>query len=221
MTMSSGSAKEAWAPDWTVEQYGSGVKGLVFDCDGTLVNSMPMWAENWRRTCKDFGIDFSEDRFYELAGKTLDDTLTVLASEQHVEVDHAEFFRAKDKIVEDLIEYVEEIKPVCDIARHHHNRIPMAVVSSGPRGMVMRLLEQCHLAHLFSVIICAEDVTEHKPHPQPFLRAAHLLNLPPAALRAFEDADAGCESARAAGMPTVDVRLLPSYPLRSSPAPRS
>eukprot|EP00961_Rhodomonas_salina_P078571 1056514-Rhodomonas_salina.1 len=44
VTMSSGSAKEAWAPDWTVEQYGSGVKGLVFDCDGTLVNSMPMWA---------------------------------------------------------------------------------------------------------------------------------------------------------------------------------
>jgi hypothetical protein len=58
------------------------IEGLLFDCDGTLVNSMPVWANNWVETCREFGLELDEERFYQLAGLTIEETLAVLCQEQ-------------------------------------------------------------------------------------------------------------------------------------------
>jgi HAD superfamily hydrolase (TIGR01509 family) len=188
------------------------IQGLLFDCDGTLVNSMPMWADNWVQTCAEFGLELDEQRFFQLAGLTIEETLDRLCKEQGVEVDANKFFKRKDELAAESVKLVKEIYPVAQVARKGSGKYKMAVVSSGPRAMVQQFLRQTNLSHLFQVLVCAEDVTRHKPHPEPFLLAAKLLDLPPEACRAYEDADAGCESVRAAGMSLVDVRLLDGHP---------
>ncbi|EKX43869.1 hypothetical protein GUITHDRAFT_110319 [Guillardia theta CCMP2712] len=187
----------------------SGVEALIFDCDGTLVDSMPMWCENWIKTCEHFGMKLTEEEFYSHAGKTVEETFKILCKEQAVDVDPDAFYRKKDDLASEMIPLVREIKPVCDIARANHGRIPMAVVSSGPRKMVAKFLSQCKLETLFAVLICAEDVERHKPHPDPFLTAARSLGIPPDKCRVYEDADAGVEAALSAGMSVVDVRKIP------------
>lgn len=194
------------------------IEGLLFDCDGTLVNSMPVWACNWVETCAEFGLDLDEARFYQLAGMTVEETLQQLCTEQGVQVDAEAFFARKDELAADAVKRVTEIYPVAQIAREAHGKFKMGVVSSGPRSMVEQFLEQTNLRHLFEVLVCAEDVTHHKPHPEPFLVAAERLNVQPSACRAYEDADAGIESVHRAGMSAVDVRRLPGHPLFVPPA---
>lgn len=192
------------------------IQALLFDCDGTLVDSMPMWANNWVETCAEFSIDLDEEGFFELAGLTIQDTLAHLCTEQGKTVDSAEFFRRKDELACDSVKLVTEIFPVAQAARDAHGVYKMAVVSSGPRAMVEQFLQQTELRQLFEVMVCAEDVVNHKPHPEPFLLAAQRLGVSPEACRAYEDADAGCESVRGAGMQLVDVRLLEGYPTKKS-----
>ena len=153
------------------------IKGLLFDCDGTLVDSMPMWANNWVQTCAEFGIDLDEARFFKLAGMTIEDTLKHLSQEQGKEVDEKEFFRRKDQLSRESIKLVREIYPVAQAARDGYGVYKMAVVSSGPRAMVEQFLQQTNLRHLFEVMVCAEDVMNHKPHPEPFLIAAQKLGV--------------------------------------------
>ena len=158
-------------------------------------------------------MKLTEEEFYSHAGKTVEETFKILCKEQAVDVDPDAFYRRKDDLSSEMIPLVREIKPVCDIARAHHGRIPMAVVSSGdltvppappgcppvplslsllpsplphphpgaagPRRMVAKFLSQCKLETLFAVLICAEDVERHKPHPDPFLTAARSLGIPP------------------------------------------
>ena len=94
------------------------------------------------------------------------------------------------------------------------------IVPSGTESHATLILCCCftNLRHLFEVLVCAEDVTHHKPHPEPFLVAAERLNVQPSACRAYEDADAGIESVHRAGMSAVDVRRLPGHPLFVPPA---
>lgn len=173
-----------------------------------------MWLENWKITCAHFNIAITDHDFHRHAGRPIEEMLRNLCKEQEIEVDPREFFAEKARRLAPLLPLVREIPPVASIARAAHGRIPIAIVSSGPTDMVRDLLRQCDLLHLFEggVLICAEDVTRHKPHPDPFLLAAERLGIPPARCRAYEDADAGLQSVRAAGMQLVDVRHLPGYP---------
>lgn len=196
------------------QEAGGAIQGLLFDCDGTLVNSMPMWADNWVETCSEFGLALDHERFYSLAGLTIEETLEALCREQGKQVNAEEFFARKDVLAAHSVELVTEISPVAQVARDGLGVYKMGVVSSGPRAMVEQFLQQTNLRHLFSVLVCAEDVAHHKPHPEPFLAAATLLGVPPENCRAYEDADAGCQAVRAAGMQLVDVRLLEGYPAK-------
>ena len=112
------------------------IDALLFDCDGTLVDSMPMWTANWRETVELFGLSWDDDDFlYKHAGKTIEETLKILCDAQGKQVDVDAFFVAKEENMATLFPHVKEITPVADIARREGKR-RMAVVSSGPRYMV-------------------------------------------------------------------------------------
>jgi len=188
------------------------IDALLFDCDGTLVDSMPMWTANWRETVELFGLSWDDEDFlYKHAGKTIEETLKILCDAQGKKVDADAFFAAKEENMATLFPHVKEIAPVADIARREGKR-RMAVVSSGPRYMVEALLKQADMHHLFEFFICADDVKEHKPSPVPYLEAAKKLGIPPSRCRVFEDADAGIAAGLSAGMQTVDVRIMAGYP---------
>ena len=184
-------------------------RGLIFDCDGTLVDSMPLHWRAWDTVVKRYGIKFSEKRHYALGGMPSRKILAMLKEEQRLDFDPAEVSHEKEKAYLPLMSEVDLIEPVVSIAREHRGRIPMAVATGGRTQYIRPLLERLDIAYWFSALVTSDDVANPKPAPDTYLKAAALLGMPAEECRAFEDTDLGMDSIRAAGMEAVDVREIP------------
>ena len=184
-------------------------RGLIFDCDGTLVDSMPLHWRAWETVCHRYGIEFSEKRHYAMGGIPSRKILAMLKEEQGLDFDPDEVSREKEVAYLPLMPEVELIEPVVAIAREHRGRIPMAVATGGRTQFIRPLLERLDIADWFSALVTSDDVANPKPAPDTYLKAAALLGIPAEECRAFEDTDLGMDSIRAAGMEAVDVREIP------------
>ena len=184
-------------------------RGLIFDCDGTLVDSMPLHWRAWDTVCKRHGIEFSEKRHYTMGGIPSRKILAMLKEEQCLDFDPLQVSNEKEEAYLPLMPEVELIEPVVAIAREHRGRIPMAVATGGRTQFIRPLLERLDIADWFSALVTSDDVANPKPAPDTYLKAAALLGVPAEECRAFEDTDLGMDSIRAAGMEAVDVREIP------------
>lgn len=183
-------------------------KGVIFDCDGTLVDSMPIHYLAWHRTMTEVGLRFEEDRFYALGGMPSDRIIALLSIEQNVPVDPERTAQRKEQAFLELIHLLERIEPVVDVARRLRGDKPISVASGGFREIVMRQLSQVHIAEWFDVIVAAEDTDRHKPEPDVFIETATRMRVPSEHCLVFEDSDLGIEAARRAGMQWIDVRTF-------------
>jgi beta-phosphoglucomutase family hydrolase len=183
-------------------------RALIFDCDGTLADSMPLHWRAWDAVCKRNGIELPEERFYKLGGVPSQKILATLKQEQGLAFDPAEISRQKEEAYLPLMAEVKLIEPVAAIAREHVGKLPMAVATGGRTKYIRPLLEGLGISDWFQAIVTSDDVKNHKPAPDTFLKAAALLGVPPEDCRAFEDTDLGMEAIRAAGMGAVDVRTI-------------
>jgi len=189
-------------------------KGLIFDCDGTLADTMPLHWRAWHMTTQRHGLHFPEDRFYSLGGVPSRDILKMLAEEQGRSLDHIAVAHEKEEAYLPLMEQIEPIHAVVEIARAHHGKIPMAVASGGTQKIICQVLEQLKIRHLFGAVVTSEMVKNQKPAPDIFLEAARLIGVDPKHCRAYEDTDLGLTAIRAAGMDAVDVRQWHKSPPR-------
>src|SRR5256886_12267474 len=183
-------------------------KGINFDCDGTLADTMPLHWRAWQAVANRHRLHFPEDRFYELGGVPTSDILKMLSQEQGVPIDHIAVAHEKEAEYLPLIEQVEPVNAVVAVAREHHGKIPMAVASGGTKQIITQVLEHLGIARLFQAIVTSEDVARQKPAPDIFLEAARRIRVPPRLCRAYEDTELGLQAIRAAGMQAVDVREL-------------
>ena len=183
-------------------------QGLIFDCDGTLADTMPLHWRVWRALASKHNFDFPEERFYEFGGVPTRDILKILGEEQGIPLDHMAIAREKEAGYLPLVAQVEPINSVVGIARENFGKIPMAVASGGSRRVIEQVLEHLAIRHLFAAVVTNEDVTRQKPAPDIFLEAARRLGVPPQCCRAYEDTDLGMQAIRAAGMEAVDVREM-------------
>ena len=183
-------------------------QALIFDCDGTLADTMPAHFHAWQRVLAPYGIPFPEERFYALAGMPTRELVRLLAADAGQTVDVAAVVRAKEDAFLVQIADVVPIAAVVDIARAGRGVTPMAVASGGQRRIVERTLAQIGVLEWFGAVVTAEDTTLHKPEPDLFLEAARRLGVPPSVCTVYEDADLGIEAARRAGMRWVDVRAM-------------
>lgn|SRR5690606_13120406 len=184
----------------------SDIRALIFDCDGTLTDSMPAHYVAWHTTLSRHGVVFDEDRFYALGGMPTDRIVAMLAREQGIPLDPLAVAQEKERDFLDALHLLEAIEPVTRIVREYHGRLKMAVASGGWRDVVRRQLEQVGLLAYFDTIVAAEDTERHKPEPDVFLEAARRLGVAPQHCLVYEDADLGIEAARRAGMRCIDVR---------------
>ncbi len=178
---------------------------FLFDCDGTIADSMPLHFEAWNAALANWGASLPLDLFYAWAGIPLVRTVELLNEKFGHAIPPAEVPAIKERKYYELL---PKLKPIPSVLEHVHaqyGKIPFAVVSGSPRESVMKTLECLGLSEFFPVIVGAEDYAQGKPHPEPFLLAARLLGVSPARCLVFEDADLGIESARAAGMHWVRV----------------
>ena len=184
-----------------------GCRGLIFDCDGTLVDSMPLHYRAWVAVLERYALEFSEARFYQWAGVPVAEIVRRLAGEQGRTVDAALIGAERDAYFHALPP--TELRPVArvvDIARRFHGKVPMAVATGSTRASAEASLRAIGVLDLFDTVIGAQETPRPKPAPDAFLVAAERIRVTPSACVAFEDGEAGLEAARAAGMHVVDVR---------------
>lgn len=184
------------------------IKGIIFDCDGTLADTMPLHWRAWQVITLKHKLHFPEDRFYSLGGVPSRDILKMLAEEQGVSIDHIAVAHEKENAYLPLMAEVKPIHVVVDIARANHGRIPMAVASGGTEIIINQVLEHLKIRHFFGAVVTSEMVTNQKPAPDIFLEAARRIGVEPRFCRAYEDTDLGMQAIRDAGMEAVDVRKM-------------
>lgn len=183
-------------------------RGLIFDFDGTLVDSMPLHWRAWDSVCQRHGIEFSEQRHNSLGGMPSRKILAMLKKEQGLDFDPAALSHEKEEAYLPLMGEVKLIEPVTAIAREHRGKIPMSIATGGRTQFIEPLLEQVGIADWFCAVVTSDDVVNPKPAPDTFLKAAALMGVPAEDCRAYEDTDLGLQSIHAAGMDAVDVREI-------------
>jgi beta-phosphoglucomutase-like phosphatase (HAD superfamily) len=184
------------------------IKALIFDCDGTLADTMPLHWLAWQTITSRHNVIFPEDRFYSLGGVPSRHILQMLREEQRLSIDPIAVSREKEEEYLKLMAQVGPIHEVVEIARDHAGKLPMAVASGGTRSIIEKVLRHLNIQDLFGAVVTSEDVVHQKPAPDIFLEGARRLGVRPENCRAYEDTDLGLTAIRAAGMDAVDVRTL-------------
>ncbi|MBC2594592.1 HAD family phosphatase [Ruficoccus amylovorans] len=182
--------------------------GAIFDCDGTLADSMPVHYRAWVEAFKAHHakFDFTWEIFYSMAGTGLEDSVVQLNQRFNDTLDPAAAVRSQMEILDRLHHEVTPIVEVVEIARHYAQAGKKVSVSSGGTYRhVHETLRQIGVHDLFPVIITREDYARSKPAPDCFLLAAERMGVPPSACLVFEDSHLGIAAADAAGMASVYV----------------
>ena len=183
-------------------------EALIFDCDGTLVNSMPVHYSAWQKTLGKYGFTLTEERFYSLAGQPTWRLVEMLADENNVSIDIRAVAHEKEQDFVQMIHLVQPIHPIVQIARENVGAKKLAVASGGWRHITRMQLQHVGILDWFQTIVTAEDTERHKPEPDVFLEAARRLDVAPEKCVVYEDGDLGIEAARRAGMRCIDIRKL-------------
>ncbi len=181
--------------------------GYIFDCDGTLIDSMPVHYRAWDAALRQRGLKepLSQDLFYSLGGVPTRRVAELLAEHYGLSIDPDDVFNLKEALFVEMLPEVALIEPVVAFARRVAKNRPVSVASGGPRPVVLRSLELAGIADLFQIVVTADDVVHGKPSPDMFLLAAKLMGVPPERCLVFEDAEPGIKGALAAGMQVVHV----------------
>ena len=192
-------------PSFTLTLPPGDFAAYIFDCDGTLADTMPTHYKAWTTALGEHARDFPEALFYELGGVPTG-RIVELLNERHghnLPVDAT--VEIKEGIFLKLSHEIAAIEPVVALARQYHGQKPLAVASGGHRRIVMNTLRALGIVELFQAIVCSEDYQRGKPSPDPFLEAALRLDVAPERCLVFEDTATGIAAADAAGMKSVLV----------------
>ena len=192
-------------------------QAIIFDCDGTLADTMPAHYVAWNQTLSPHGINFTKERFYQLGGTPTVTIIEMLAAEANIQLNAQDLALEKEHAFHKNLHQVGPINPVVEVAKAYHGKMPLAVATGSERWSAQKILEHLEIIHLFDHLVCADDVTNPKPAPDIYLQAANLINTPPHLCLVYEDTDLGIQGATAAGMACIDVRPLCEQAQRSSP----
>ncbi len=184
------------------------IRGLIFDCDGTLIDSMPLHWTCWHDTFAAFGVSCPHDFLEDLKGVPTDGILRRYNERFGTTIDVWAFTEEKEKRAQELLLTVQPIRLVTDVVDRYHGILPMAVASGGPSATVTLSLRVVGLLDRFATVVTADDPVKPKPSPDIFLEAARRIGIPPEYCMVFEDADMGIQAAHAAGMIATDVRAF-------------
>ncbi|MGO8765132.1 MAG: HAD family hydrolase [Limisphaerales bacterium] len=184
------------------------IKGLIFDCDGTLADTMPLHWRAWQMITERHGLHFPIERFYAYGGVPSRDIVKVLAREQGLSVDPIAVSHEKETTYLQTLSQVKPVEAVVKIARDNYGKLPMAIASGGSQEIICLVLDHLKIRHWFDAVVTNEMVVNQKPAPDIFLEAARRIHVEPKFCRAYEDTDLGLQAIRSAGMEVVDVRAL-------------
>lgn len=187
----------------------STTQAILFDCDGTLVDTMPIHRAIWNELFLRYDFVITDEWWEEWAN------LPLLPMVQHV-IPGATPALADELNLEAMDMYntmlhmIEPLDHVIEVARRYHGTLPLAVVTGGYRDVVVPSLDAAGITHLFDFIVTADEVSHSKPAPDLYLLAMSKLGIEPGSCLVYEDSEIGMASARGAGAGRiVDIRRWP------------
>ena len=180
-------------------------KAYLFDCDGTIVDSMPLHYVAWKKALAEWNCEFPEDVFYSWGGMPVREIVATLNARNGLEMPVQELAKRKEGLYYESLPMLQAVPEVMEHIDLSHGRIPFAVVSGSTRESVTKSLTILGILDRFDTLVCAGDYTKAKPDPEPFLIAAERLGVVPGDCLVFEDTDMGIQSATSAGMASVKI----------------
>jgi HAD superfamily hydrolase (TIGR01509 family) len=180
-------------------------KAYLFDCDGTVVDSMPLHYLAWKEALSEWNCEFPEELFYAWGGLPVAEIIATLNTQQGLTMPVEEVQRRKEELYFEILPQLKAVPEVLEVIKASYGQIPFVVVSGSTRDSVTRSLETVGLLDKFDTLVCAGDYTRSKPDPEPFLIAAERLGVAPKDCLVFEDTEMGIQAATAAGMASVKI----------------
>jgi HAD superfamily hydrolase (TIGR01509 family) len=180
-------------------------QAYLFDCDGTIADSMPLHYIAWKSVLAEWSCEFPEDLFYAWGGMPVAEIISTLNTQYGLSMPVVDIQRRKEEMFYAHLPHLKAVPEVLEHIEARHGEIPFAVVSGSTHESVRASLMTLSLLDRFDTLVCAGDYMRSKPHPEPFLIAAERLGIAPEACLVFEDTQMGIEAATAAGMASVRV----------------
>jgi beta-phosphoglucomutase family hydrolase len=177
----------------------------LFDCDGTIADSMPLHYIAWKNALAEWNCEFDEKLFYAWGGTPVVEIVSTLNKRQGLSMPVEIVARRKECLYYELLPQLKPVLEVLEQIEAQHGQIPFAVVSGSTRQSVTESLRSLGLLDRFDALVCAEDYQKSKPDPEAFLLAAARLRVPPNTCLVFEDTEMGIQAATAAGMASVKI----------------
>jgi HAD superfamily hydrolase (TIGR01509 family) len=184
-------------------------RAYLFDCDGTIADSMPLHYRAWKKALAEWNCEYPEALFYSWGGKPVREIIAGLNEINGLKMPIEAVAERKESLYLEQLPQLKAIPEVLEIIEAQHSRIPFAVVSGSRRESVVGSLTVLHLLDKFDTIVAAEDYKNGKPSPDAFLLAAARLGVPAEDCLVFEDTALGIQAATAAGMASVLVPFIP------------
>jgi beta-phosphoglucomutase family hydrolase len=177
----------------------------LFDCDGTIVDSMPLHYIAWKKTLSEWNCAFDEQNFYEWGGMPIAEIISCLNQKHGLNMPVHTVERRKELLYYELLPQLTAVPEVLEHIDAQHGRLPFAVVSGSTRKSVTASLHSLNLLDKFDTMVCAGEYNKSKPDPECFLLAASKLGVSPSTCLVFEDTEMGIQAAKSAGMAWVKV----------------
>lgn len=184
-------------------------EAYLFDCDGTIADSMPLHYVAWKKALGKWNCEFDEQTFYAWGGMPTAEIIATLNERQGLAMVVDAVCTEKENLYYEMLPELRAIAEVVEHIEAQHKRIPFAVVSGGTLEAVTASLTAVNLFDKFDVFVCAGDYKKGKPDPEPYLLAAEKLSVNPKDCLVFEDTEMGIQAATAAGM--ASVRIPPPW----------
>jgi HAD superfamily hydrolase (TIGR01509 family) len=190
-----------------------GFDAVIFDCDGTLVHSMPLHFEAWCEALSMHGAAniFKEDVFYAMGGRPTKDIVVEINDEYGLKLDPQKVAFSKREAFLRKLGQLELIDEVAAFAESLRGKLPMAIATGGTRLVIEKTLQAVGVSDLFEEVITADDVANGKPAPDIFLKAAQMLGVKPERCLVLEDAPAGVMAGQLAGMTVIAIPAPLNY----------
>ena len=180
----------------------------IFDCDGTIVDSMPLHYRAWKAALAEWNCEFPEALFYSWGGKPVREIIAELNQMHGLNMPIDSLATRKEALYLAQIPSLRAIPEVVELIHAQFGRIPFAVASGSRRDSVAGSLTAVGLLGKFDVIVSAGDYKHAKPAPDCFLLDAERLGVAPENCLVFEDTLLGIQAATAAGMASVMVPFI-------------